>query len=116
MTRQIAGRPRFVARQIGPRCFVAHDNVSELDYDMSFTREAAQRSADRRNAASSTDPLVEVQALLAERHLRIFGRDRFEQATRRAAWRGIRTPDTEEVAGIVTAADIDDWCDGEAFE
>lgn len=42
--------PRFIVRQIGPRDFVAHDTATELDHDLSFTRNAAQRAADRRNA------------------------------------------------------------------
>lgn len=43
--------PRFVVRQLGPRGFVIHDNVNQLDYDMFVTRKAAQVATDRRNAA-----------------------------------------------------------------
>lgn len=43
-------RQRFVVRQLGPRDFVAHDTVTQLDYDLTFTRKAAQRAADQRNA------------------------------------------------------------------
>lgn len=43
---------RFVVEQIGPRGFVAHDTVGQLDYDLSFTPEAAQAAADRRNATA----------------------------------------------------------------
>ncbi|MET7975755.1 hypothetical protein ABZW44_22470 [Streptomyces mirabilis] len=42
--------PRFVVRELGPRCFVVDDTVTQLSYDMSFTRKAAQGAADRRNA------------------------------------------------------------------
>lgn len=42
--------PRFVVRELGPRCFVVDDTVSYLSYDMRFTRKAAQEAADRRNA------------------------------------------------------------------
>lgn len=41
--------PRFVVRELDPRCFVVDDTVSQLSYDMSFTRKAAQESADWRN-------------------------------------------------------------------
>ncbi|CQR59217.1 hypothetical protein [Streptomyces leeuwenhoekii] len=41
---------RFVVRELGPRCFVVDDTITALSYDMRFTREAAQRAADRRNA------------------------------------------------------------------
>lgn len=41
--------PRFVVRQLGPRCFVVDDTASYLSYDMRFTRKFAQEAADRRN-------------------------------------------------------------------
>jgi hypothetical protein len=50
MTGQIAALPRFNVRQLGPRSFVVHDSVGQLDYDISFTRKVAQKAADRRNA------------------------------------------------------------------
>jgi hypothetical protein len=42
--------PRFVVRELDPRCFVVDDTSTALSYDMRFTREAAQRAADRRNS------------------------------------------------------------------
>lgn len=53
----MAARPRFEVRELGPRDFVVHDNVSQLDYDLRFTRKAAQKDADQRNVAAP--PLVE---------------------------------------------------------
>lgn len=41
---------RYEVRELGPHSFVVHDTVSQLDYDASFTRRAAQTAADRRNA------------------------------------------------------------------
>ncbi|MCZ4509908.1 hypothetical protein O3Q52_17235 [Streptomyces sp. ActVer] len=41
--------PRFVVRELGPRCFAVDDTKTALSYDMRFTRTAAQRAADRRN-------------------------------------------------------------------
>lgn len=41
--------PRFVVRELGPRCFAVDDTETALSYDMRFTRTAAQRAADRRN-------------------------------------------------------------------
>lgn len=41
--------PRFVVRQLGPRCFVVDDTKGYLSYDMRFTRKFAQADADRRN-------------------------------------------------------------------
>jgi hypothetical protein len=46
-----ATEARFVVEQVGASWFSAHDTITQLDYDLSFTREAAQRAADRRNAA-----------------------------------------------------------------
>lgn len=45
----VTAHPRFEVRELGPRYFVVHDNVSQLDYDPSFTRKAVQGIADRRN-------------------------------------------------------------------
>lgn len=45
--------PRFEVQELGPRFFVVHDNVSQLDYDASVTRRAAQAAADRRNERAS---------------------------------------------------------------
>lgn len=42
--------PRFVVRELGPRCFVVDDTVTGFSYDMRFTRKAAQEAADRRAA------------------------------------------------------------------
>ena len=42
--------PRFVVRELGPRCFVVDDTVTTMSYDMRFTRKAAQAAADRRNS------------------------------------------------------------------
>ena len=42
--------PRFEVRELDPRCFVVDDTVTQLSYDMSFTRKAAQKAADWRNA------------------------------------------------------------------
>jgi hypothetical protein len=50
---QAVNEPRFVVEQYGPRFFVAHDTVSQLDFDVSFTRKGAQRGADLRNDPSS---------------------------------------------------------------
>lgn len=43
---------RFVVQQIGTRAFVAHDNVSQLDYDVSFTLAGARRAVDQRNVTA----------------------------------------------------------------
>jgi hypothetical protein len=43
-------QPRFVVRELGPRAFVAHDTVSQLDYDLSWRRETADGPTRRRNA------------------------------------------------------------------
>lgn len=51
MTAKTAPGPRFEVQELGPRFFVVHDNVSQLDYDVSATRKAAQDAADRRNNA-----------------------------------------------------------------
>lgn len=53
MTRQIADdpeSPRFVVDEFGPRDFAVRDTVSQLSYDICFTRKAAQDAANRRNA------------------------------------------------------------------
>jgi hypothetical protein len=42
--------PRFMVRQLGPKCFVVDDTKSYLSYDMRFTRKFAQADADRRNS------------------------------------------------------------------
>lgn len=54
MTAKLSATPRFEVRELGPRDFVIHDNVTKLDYDPHFTRKAAQRAADRRNARHLT--------------------------------------------------------------
>jgi hypothetical protein len=51
MNRQTPSNSRFTVRELGPRDFVIHDNVSQLDYGFFFTRKFAQEAADRRNSA-----------------------------------------------------------------
>lgn len=46
----VTASPRFVVRELGPRCFVVDDTASNLSYDMRFTRKVAQEAADRRNS------------------------------------------------------------------
>ena len=41
---------RFTVRQLGPRAYTAHDTTTGLDHDLSFTRNTAQKAADRRAA------------------------------------------------------------------
>ncbi|MET9445008.1 hypothetical protein [Streptomyces sp. NPDC006610] len=48
------GRPRFVVQEFGPRNFAVYDIVSGFNYDLRFTRKAAQKAADRRNARAAT--------------------------------------------------------------
>lgn len=48
--RQSGVEPRFVVDEYGPRDFAVRDTVSQLSYDIRFTRKAAQEAADRRNA------------------------------------------------------------------
>lgn len=45
--------PRFVVRELGPRAFCVHDNITQLDYDLRFTRPAAQAAADGRNGVEA---------------------------------------------------------------
>ncbi|GHD70231.1 hypothetical protein GCM10010317_077100 [Streptomyces mirabilis] len=46
--------PRFVVDEYGPRDFAVRDTVSQLSYDIRFTRKAAQDAADRRNSRQET--------------------------------------------------------------
>ncbi|MEU6990367.1 hypothetical protein ABZ953_06850 [Streptomyces sp. NPDC046465] len=52
---QPPGGHRYRVRELGPRSFVVHDNVSQLDCDMTSTGRAAQADADRRNEAVRAD-------------------------------------------------------------
>lgn len=48
--------PRYMVRELGPRCFVVDDTVTAMSYDMRFTRKAAQEAADRRNKRQEGRP------------------------------------------------------------
>lgn len=41
--------PRFIVNEYGPRSYAVQDTATGLSYDLSATREAAQRDADWRN-------------------------------------------------------------------
>jgi hypothetical protein len=49
-TAPVTASPRFVMDEFGPRDFAVRDTVSQLSYDMRFTRKAAQEAADWRNS------------------------------------------------------------------
>lgn len=46
---------RFVVDELGPRDFAVRDTATQLSYDPSFTRKAAQEAADRRNESRSRE-------------------------------------------------------------
>lgn len=47
--RQTGVKPRFVVDELGPRDFAVRDTVTQLSYDICFTRKVAQEAAARRN-------------------------------------------------------------------